>query len=75
VISALAKKEAEEAGYMEVLFLDAVERKYVEEGSSCNAFFYLNPASWSRPNSATRFCPHHPQERHRASPGCGNKSL
>jgi branched-chain amino acid aminotransferase len=41
VISALAKKEAENAGFMEVLFLDAVERKYLEEGSSCNAFFYL----------------------------------
>jgi branched-chain amino acid aminotransferase len=41
VISALAKKEAENAGYMEVLFLDATDRRYVEEGSSCNAFFYL----------------------------------
>jgi branched-chain amino acid aminotransferase len=41
VISALAKKEAENAGYMEVLFLDAVDRRYLEEGSSCNAFFYL----------------------------------
>jgi len=41
VISALAKKKAEDAGYMEVLFLDAVERRYLEEGSSCNAFFYL----------------------------------
>ncbi len=41
VISALAKKEAEGAGYMEVLFLDAAERNYIEEGSSCNAFFYL----------------------------------
>ena len=39
VISALAKKEAEKAGYMEVLFLDAVDRRYLEEGSSCNAFF------------------------------------
>ncbi len=41
VISALAKKEAESAGFMEVLFLDARERRFVEEGSSCNAFFYL----------------------------------
>jgi branched-chain amino acid aminotransferase len=41
VISALAKKEAENAGYMEVLFLDATDRRYLEEGSSCNAFFYL----------------------------------
>ena len=41
VISALAKKEAENSGYMEVLFLDARDRRYVEEGSSCNAFFFL----------------------------------
>jgi branched-chain amino acid aminotransferase len=41
VISALAKKEAEDAGFMEVLFLDDRERRYIEEGSSCNAFFYL----------------------------------
>jgi branched-chain amino acid aminotransferase len=41
VISALAKKEAESAGFMEVLFLDASERRFVEEGSSCNAFFFL----------------------------------
>ena len=41
VISALAKKQAEDSGFMEVLFLDAVEHKYVQEGSSCNAFFYL----------------------------------
>lgn len=41
VASALAKKEAEEAGYMEVIFLDSREHKYIEEGSSCNAFFYL----------------------------------
>jgi branched-chain amino acid aminotransferase len=41
VISALAKHEANEGGYMECIFLDAGERKYVEEGSSCNIFFYL----------------------------------
>jgi branched-chain amino acid aminotransferase len=41
VISALAKKQAEDSGFMEVLFLDAVEHRYVQEGSSCNAFFYL----------------------------------
>ncbi len=41
VISALAKHEAEQAGYMEVVFLDAVNHLYIEEGSSCNIFFYL----------------------------------
>ncbi|MDR1277158.1 MAG: aminotransferase class IV [Treponema sp.] len=41
VIAALAKHEAVDAGFMECVFLDAVHRKYVEEGSSCNIFFYL----------------------------------
>jgi branched-chain amino acid aminotransferase len=40
-ISALAKHEAQEAGFMECIYLDAVHRKYIEEGSSCNIFFYL----------------------------------
>lgn len=37
----LEKKKAEAEGYMEVIFLDAEEHKYVEEGSSCNIFFLL----------------------------------
>ncbi len=41
VISGLAKREAEREGYMETVFLDARERKYIEEGSSCNLFFVL----------------------------------
>ncbi|WP_062326833.1 aminotransferase class IV [Treponema endosymbiont of Eucomonympha sp.] len=41
VISALAKREAEDAGYMEVVYLDAEHRRYVQEGSSCNIFFRL----------------------------------
>lgn len=41
VISALAKKEAENAGYMEVVYLDADDHKYLQEGSSCNIFFVL----------------------------------
>jgi branched-chain amino acid aminotransferase len=40
-IAALAKHEAVDSGYMECVFLDAAHRKYVEEGSSCNIFFYL----------------------------------
>ena len=40
-IAALAKHDAIKAGFMEAIFLDAVEQKYVEEGSSCNIFFYL----------------------------------
>jgi branched-chain amino acid aminotransferase len=41
VMSMLAKKEANQAGYMEVIFLDARESRYVEEGSSCNFFCLL----------------------------------
>jgi branched-chain amino acid aminotransferase len=41
VNSALAKKEAESAGFMEAVFLDAEEHRYVEEGSSSNIFFLL----------------------------------
>jgi branched-chain amino acid aminotransferase len=41
VTSILAKSEANAAGYMEVIFLDARENRYVEEGSSCNIFFLL----------------------------------
>jgi branched-chain amino acid aminotransferase len=49
VISALAKKEAEAAGFMEVLFLDARERRYIEEGSSCNAFFLMESGELATP--------------------------
>jgi branched-chain amino acid aminotransferase len=42
VTSALAKREAEDAGYAEAIFLDAKERRYFEEGSSSNIFFVLH---------------------------------
>lgn len=38
VIPCLAKNKAVQAGYMEAIFLDATEQKYLEEGSSCNFF-------------------------------------
>ena len=38
VISSLAKKKAGDDGFMEAIFLDSTERKYIEEGSSCNFF-------------------------------------
>ena len=41
VTSALAKREAEAAGFMECVFLDAEHHRYLEEGSSCNLFFVL----------------------------------
>jgi len=42
VVPILAKKEAEAAGYMEAIFLDAREHTYLEEGSSCNIFVLLD---------------------------------
>lgn len=49
VVPTLAKKEAEAEGYMEAIFLDAVEHTYVEEGSSCNIFFYLEDGTLVTP--------------------------
>ena len=49
VVPTLAKKEAEADGYMEAVFLDAAEQKYLEEGSSCNIFIYLENGSLVTP--------------------------
>ena len=38
VISMLARHEAQEKGFMEALFLDGREQRYLEEGSGCNIF-------------------------------------
>ena len=50
VTSALAKKEAEMAGYMEAVVLDAREHKYFEEGSSCNIFFVMKNGTLVTPS-------------------------
>jgi branched-chain amino acid aminotransferase len=50
VLPILAKKEAEQAGYMEAIFLDAETKNYVEEGSSCNIFFHLKDGSLITPS-------------------------
>ncbi|MDR2783173.1 MAG: branched-chain-amino-acid transaminase [Treponema sp.] len=57
VISALAKHEAAEAGYMECIYLDATHRKYVEEGSSCNIFFYLKSGELVTPELGDTILP------------------
>lgn len=49
VIPTLAKKDAVAKGYMEAVFLDAKEQKYIEEGSSCNIFFRLKDGSLVTP--------------------------
>jgi branched-chain amino acid aminotransferase len=57
VISALAKHEAAEAGFMECVFLDATHRKYVEEGSSCNIFFLLKSGELVTPELGDTILP------------------
>jgi branched-chain amino acid aminotransferase len=56
-IAALAKHEALEAGFMECIFLDAEHHKYVEEGSSCNIFFYLKSGELVTPELGDTILP------------------
>ncbi|MDR1029472.1 MAG: branched-chain-amino-acid transaminase [Treponema sp.] len=57
LISALAKHEAKEAGYIECFYLDATYRKYLEEGSSCNVFFYLHAGELVTPELGDTILP------------------
>jgi branched-chain amino acid aminotransferase len=57
VIAALAKHEAADAGYMECVFLDAEARTYIEEGSSCNIFFYLKSGDLVTPDLGDTILP------------------
>lgn len=53
----LVKKQAEAEGYMEAIFLDAREGRYVEEGSSCNIFFVLKNGTLATPELADTILP------------------
>jgi len=57
VISALAKSQALKDGYMECIFLDGTNRKYIEEGSSCNIFFYLKSGELVTPDLCDTILP------------------
>lgn len=57
VISALAKKEAEESGFMESIFVDAKEKAYIEEGSSCNFFCVLKDGTLVTPDVGDTILP------------------
>jgi branched-chain amino acid aminotransferase len=57
VISALAKHEAAEQGFMECIFLDAQTQTYIEEGSSCNIFFYLKSGELVTPELGDTILP------------------
>jgi len=50
VIPTLTKKSVQKQGYMEAVFLDAAEHRYVEEGSSCNIFFLLESGTLVTPS-------------------------
>ncbi|OQY38279.1 MAG: branched chain amino acid aminotransferase [Spirochaetaceae bacterium 4572_7] len=57
VVPILAKKEAEKDGYMEAIFLDSEEHKYVEEGSSCNLFFKMSNGTLVTPELGETILP------------------
>ncbi len=57
VIPIIAKKQAALAGYMEAVFLDSIEQKYVEEGSSCNIFFKLKDGTLITPQLGDTILP------------------
>ena len=57
VISTLAKHEANQAGFMECVFLDAKEQKYLEEGSSCNIFVRLKSGELVTPELGDTILP------------------
>ena len=56
-IAALAKSEAIKQGYMECIFLDAEKHQYIEEGSSCNIFFYLKSGELVTPELGDTILP------------------
>lgn len=57
VIPILAKKQAEADGYMEAIFLDVKEQKYIEEGSSCNIFFVMKNKTLVTPSLGDTILP------------------
>jgi len=57
VIAAMAKHEAVQKGFIECIFLDATHSKYVEEGSSCNIFFYLKSGELVTPELGDTILP------------------
>jgi branched-chain amino acid aminotransferase len=57
VVPTLAKKKAIAAGYMEAVFLDAEEHRYVEEGSSCNFFCLMNEGTLVTPELGDTILP------------------
>ena len=62
--SLLAQAGAAEHGCDQVVWLDAIERRYIEEMGGMNLFFVFGSGGSARlvtPNSAVRCCRHHPR--------------
>jgi branched-chain amino acid aminotransferase len=57
VVSALCKHEAEQQGFAECVFLDAVHHKFFEEGSSSNIMFVLRSGSLVTPELGDTILP------------------
>ena len=57
VIPCLAKNQALQGGYMEAIFLDAIEHKYIEEGSSCNFFCRMKDGTLVTPELGDTILP------------------
>jgi len=57
VVPILAKKAAEEQGFMEAIFLDAETRTYLEEGSSSNIFVLLKNGTLVTPELGDTILP------------------
>ncbi len=51
--SLAGQMKAHELGFSQVLWLDGVERRYVEEVGSMNVFFVLNDEIWTAPTDGT----------------------
>jgi len=52
-MSLKAQVEAQEKGYMQVLWLDGRERRYVEEIGTSNAFFIIDGEAFTAPLTGT----------------------
>ncbi|MDC7220207.1 MAG: branched-chain-amino-acid transaminase [Spirochaetales bacterium] len=57
VIPTLAKKKAIADGFMEAIFLDAEEHRYIEEGSSCNFFCLMKDGTLVTPELGDTILP------------------
>ena len=51
--SLLAQKEAQDKGFTQVLWLDAIERKYIEEVGTMNIFFKIGDEVFTSPLTGT----------------------